>query len=229
MSPEHEKLERAIQELCRGGNTAGAAEHAVAGYGREIMGLMVSMLHDYDRSRDAFSIFSEKLLRGLPAFRWESSFRTWAYRLAHNVCCQVLRAPAGREEPVSMSALPDVAQRPRSETHPWQRTPVKERFREMRERLEPFERLLLFLRVEQQLSWEAVARILSGEEEEPLAGAELKRKAATLRQQFQRIKAQLRAMAREEGLLSPERWAAPFEAGCVRPPCGPSGSDPSRR
>lgn len=201
-----ERLERRIQELCRRGDIAGAVEQALAGYGQEIMRLMASVLHDYERSRDAFSLFSENLLRGLPAFRWESSFRTWAYRLARNACSQVLHAPAGREQPVSMSALPDVALKPRSETRPWQRTPVKERFRALRERLEPPDRMLLFLRVEQRLPWEAVARILS-EEEEPLDGTELKRKAAALRQQFQRVKAHLRAMAQEEGLLSPESSA----------------------
>lgn len=200
---EREKLEREIQELCKQGDVAGAVERALEGYGQEIMRLMASVLHDYERSRDAFSLFSENLLRGLAGFRWESSFRTWAYRLARNACYQVMHAPSGREMPVSMSALPDESFKPRSETRPWQRTSVKERFRALRESLEPQERMLLLLRVDQRLSWEEVARVMS-EGEETLTDAELKRKAAALRQQFQRIKAHLRSLAQEEGLIASE-------------------------
>jgi RNA polymerase sigma-70 factor, ECF subfamily len=199
---EREKLEQDIHGLCRQGDLAGAVERALEGYGQEIMRLMASVLHDYERSRDAFSLFSENLLRGLSGFRWESSFRTWAYRLARNACYQVMHAPAGREQPVTTSQLPDEAIKPRSETRPWQRTSVKERFRALRESLDPQERMLLLLRVDQRLSWEDVARIMA-EGDEPLANAELKRKAAALRQQFQRIKTHLRSMAEEEGLISP--------------------------
>lgn len=200
---EREKLEQDIQALCGKGDLAGAVERALEGYGQEIMRLMASVLHDYERSRDAFSLFSENLLRGLPGFRWESTFRTWAYRLARNACYQVMHAPAGREKPESMSALPDQTFKPRSETRPWQRTSVKERFRALRESLEPHERMLLLLRVDQRLSWEEVARVMS-EGEETQTDAALKRKAAALRQQFQRIKAHLRSLAQEEGLIAAE-------------------------
>jgi RNA polymerase sigma-70 factor (ECF subfamily) len=199
---EREKLEQEIHDLCKQGDLAGAVERALEGYGQEIMRLMASVLHNYERSRDAFSLFSENLLKGLSGFRWESSFRTWAYRLARNACYQVMHAPAGREQPVSMSALPDEALKPRSETRPWQRTSVKERFRALRESLDPQERMLLLLRVDQRLSWEEVARVMA-EGDKPLTSAELKRRAAALRQQFQRIKTHLRSMAEEEGLISP--------------------------
>jgi len=198
---ERERLEREIQELSRGGDVAGAVERALQGYGQEILRLMTAMLHDTDRGRDAFGVFSENLLRGLPGFRWESSFRTWAYRLARNACVQVLRAPAlRREQPMSLSAIPEQPFAARSDTRPWQRTSVKERFRALRESLEPQERLLLSLRVDQRLSWEEVARVMAEGEETPRAG-ELKRRAAALRQQFQRVKEHLRTLAEREGLV----------------------------
>jgi RNA polymerase sigma-70 factor (ECF subfamily) len=200
---EREKLEQDIHDMCLRGDLAGAVERALEGYGQEIMRLMNSVLHNYERSRDAFSLFSENLLRGLPGFRWESSFRTWAYRLARNACYQVMHSPAHREQPGSMSELPDQTFKPRSETRPWQRTSVKERFRALRESLDPQERMLLLLRVDQKLSWEEVARVMAEDGDAPLTGAELKRKAAALRQQFQRIKTHLRSMAEEEGLISP--------------------------
>ena len=104
---------------------------------------------------------------------------------------------------MSISRLPDEALKPRSETRPWQRTSVKERFRALRESLDPQERMLLLLRVDQRLSWEEVARVMS-EGEETLSDASLKRKAAALRQQFQRIKTHLRSLAQEEGLIAEE-------------------------
>jgi len=205
---EREKLEQDIQGLCKQGDLAAAVERALEGYGQEIMRLMASVLHDYERSRDAFSLFSENLLRGLPGFRWESSFRTWAYRLARNACYQVMHAPAGREQPMSVSALPDEAQKPRSETRPWQRTSVKERFRALRESLEPDERMLLLLRVDQRLAWTEVARVMWDSEEAPTT-ASLSRKATALRQQFQRIKNHLREMAVQEGLIEQEESPEP--------------------
>jgi RNA polymerase sigma-70 factor (ECF subfamily) len=200
---EREKLEQDIRALCKKGDLAGAVERALEGYGQEIMRLMASVLHDYERSRDAFSLFSENLLRGLPGFRWESSFRTWAYRLARNACYQVMHAPAGRETPVTMSALPDEALKPRSETRPWQRTSVKERFRALRDSLEPEERMLLLLRVDQRLAWTEVARVMWDSDEAPTSAA-LSKKATALRQQFQRIKVHLREMAVQEGLIEQE-------------------------
>jgi len=199
---ERELLEREIQALLERGDLAGSVERALQGYGQEILRLMTAMLHDPDRGRDAFSVFSENLLRGLPGFRWESSFRTWAYRLARNACVQVMRSPAvRREQPVSMSAMPEEPFAARSDTRPWQRTSVKERFRALRESLEPQERLLLSLRVDQRLSWEEVARVMA-EAEEPLPADALKRRAAALRQQFQRVKEHLRALAEQEGLVA---------------------------
>ena len=199
---ERELMEREIQALLERGDLAGSVERALQGYGQEILRLMTAMLHDPDRGRDAFSVFSENLLRGLPGFRWESSFRTWAYRLARNACVQVMRSPAvRREQPVSMSAMPEEPFAARSDTRPWQRTSVKERFRALRESLEPQERLLLSLRVDQRLSWEEVARVMA-EAEEPLPADALKRRAAALRQQFQRVKEHLRALAEQEGLVA---------------------------
>jgi RNA polymerase sigma-70 factor, ECF subfamily len=200
---EREHLEVEIQALCQQGENARAVERVLQGYGPELWRLMASVLHDQDRAREAFSLFSENLFKGLPGFRWQSSLRTWAYRLARNACYQVVHTPAAvREQPMSLSALPEEpVQVPRSTTQPWQRTSVKERFRALRERLQPEERMLLVLRVDRRLSWQEVARVMA-EPGEELTSAEINRRAAALRQQFQRLKAHLRTLAMEEGLLS---------------------------
>ncbi len=208
MSSERAKLEQEIRELCERGDTGRAVERTLQAYGMEIMRLMASVLHSPELAKDAFSLFCESLLKGLPSFRWESSLRTWAYRLARNACYQLAHAPSARETPVSASAIPEQPQRHRSDTRPWQKTSVKERFRALRESLEPEERMLLLLRVDQRLAWNEVARIM-WEEEAPPSQADINRKATALRQQFQRVKAHLREMAREQGLIEQEEPLEP--------------------
>jgi RNA polymerase sigma-70 factor (ECF subfamily) len=207
MANDRETVEREIRELCQRGDTGGAVERALQGYGMEIMRLMASVLHNPELAKDAFSIFCESLLKGLPSFRWESSFRTWAYRLARNACYQLVHAPSARETPVSASGIPEAPLRARSDTRPWQRTSVKERFRQLRESLEPDDRMLLLLRVDQRLPWTEVARVMWDSDEEPTSAA-ITRKATALRQQFQRVKAHLREMAIEQGLIEEEQSPA---------------------
>lgn len=95
---EREALEQLIRELCRQGDVGGAVETALAGYGTELPRLMGSILKDPERTREAFS---ELLVKDLPAFRWQSSFRTWAYQLARRHSA----VGAAREVPVTRDAF----------------------------------------------------------------------------------------------------------------------------
>jgi RNA polymerase sigma-70 factor (ECF subfamily) len=208
MGNDREKMEQEIRELCQQGDIGRAVEHTLQVYGMEIMRLMASVLHNPELAKDAFSLFCESLLKGLASFRWESSLRTWSYRLARNACYQLAHAPSARETPVSASAIPEEPQQHRSDTRPWQRTSVKERFRALRDSLAPEERMLLLLRVDQRLAWTEVARIMLDSDEAPTSAA-LSRKATALRQQFQRIKAHLRELAVQEGLIEQEEAQEP--------------------
>jgi RNA polymerase sigma-70 factor (ECF subfamily) len=199
---DRDALELEVRTLCEKGDMGAAVERTLQGYGREILRLMHSVLHQPDPARDAFSLFCENLLKGLPGFRWESSLRTWSYRLARNACYQVMHSPSAREQPMSISALPEQVQQHRTETSPWQRTSVKERFRQLREKLKPEERMLLMLRVDQRLAWTEIARVMA-EGGEEVTGTELTRRAAALRQQFQRLKGHLRELAEQDGLVPP--------------------------
>lgn len=203
MENDRETREQEVRALCQGGDVGRAVERTLQLYGMEIMRLMASVLHNPELAKDAFSVFCESLLKGLPSFRWESSLRTWSYRLARNACYQLAHAPSARETPVSSSAIPEEPQHHRSDTRPWQRTSVKERFRALRDSLEPEERMLLLLRVDQRLAWTEVARVMWDSDETPTSAA-LSKKATALRQQFQRIKAHLRELAVQEGLIEQE-------------------------
>jgi RNA polymerase sigma-70 factor (ECF subfamily) len=194
-----EQVEAALHALCRREEYSAAVELAMRSYGPELRRLMASVLHHPELAKDAFGVFSENLMKGLPGFRWESSFRTWAYRLARNACYHQLHTPAAREQPVSEPGANE-EQRQRTDTQPWQRTVVKERFRALRERLEPHERMLLMLRVDQRQPWTEIARVMS-DPDEPMTREALNRRATALRQQFQRVKARLRTLAIEQGVI----------------------------
>jgi RNA polymerase sigma-70 factor (ECF subfamily) len=198
-----EQREDEIHGLCQRGEYGQAVDVAMREFGPEIRRLMGSVLHHSEVAKDAFGLFSENLVKGLPAFRWESSFRTWAYRLARNACYHQIHTPTAREQPVSEPSPGDEAQRHRTDTQPWRRTAVKERFRALREQLEPHERLLLMLRVDQRLEWRDIARVMADADED-LSGPRLTRRAAALRQQFQRVKSRLRELAIEQGLIQTE-------------------------
>src|ERR1700729_473155 len=79
------KLETDARELCRQGDHAGAATLVVKGYGPEIFGFLVAVMHDDVEAGDVFAELAEALWRGLPTFAWESTLRTWSYAIARNL------------------------------------------------------------------------------------------------------------------------------------------------
>ncbi|HEX8439235.1 sigma-70 family RNA polymerase sigma factor [Archangium sp.] len=200
---DREQLEQEIQELCKQGEIHLAVDRIMRGYGQDIRRMMSSVLPDDERAHDAYGLFSERLLKGLKNFRWESSLRTWAYRMARNACLKLVSGASARELPVTRSAIPEHSVRQRSATNPWQRTDVKDRFRALRKSLDPLDQKLLELRLDQNLPWQEVARAMATPEE-PLTGETLARRATAMRQQFQRIKARLRTLAVRDGLVKNE-------------------------
>jgi RNA polymerase sigma-70 factor (ECF subfamily) len=60
----------------------------------------------------------------------------------------------------------------------------------LRESLDPDEQTLLILRIDRQMAWTDIARIMGGDAPEAES-----RQAATLRKRFERLKERLRSMA----------------------------------
>jgi RNA polymerase sigma-70 factor (ECF subfamily) len=152
-------------------------------------------------------MFAEDLWRGLPTFGWRCSVRTWAYSLARNAANRhVVVAQRRPERNLALSQHGSVSQaveRVRSATQIHQRTDVKDRVRALREQLEPDDQMLLLLRVDRDLSWRDTAIAMGGETE--IDDAAIEREAAKLRKRFERVKADLKRMAEEAGLLPSNR------------------------
>jgi RNA polymerase sigma-70 factor, ECF subfamily len=187
------ELEARVRALAAAGGGDGGATAAIRALGPAVLRYLRSLLRDEDEAREAFSAWAEKLWHGLAAFRWDASLRAWAFRLAHNAAAN-LRDEAWRRHRARLAT--GEASRLADEVRT--RTAVRvERQRQaldaLRESLTLDERSLLALRVDQELSWADIAEVLAaeGERVDP----------ATLMKRFERLKARLARLARDEGLL----------------------------
>lgn len=187
------ELETDIARHLDGGDLSGATCAILRGYGIEILAYLAAVTRNPAVADEVFSAFSEDLWRGLPRFRQECSVRTWLYHLAwHALQRHREDAFARRRAPLSPE-IEEVAQDVRSRTASFLRTEVKDAISRLREQLDPQEQTLLILRVDRGLSWHDVAEVLST----PAAPVT----EALLAKRFERIKAKLRLLAEQAGLL----------------------------
>ena len=82
------------------------------------------------------------------------------------------------------------------------RTETKTRLQALRDALPEEDRMLLVLRMDRQLAWNELARVLAeADGDVPLDDAALAKEAARLRKRFQLVKDRLREQAKKEGLI----------------------------
>ena len=169
---------------------------ALESFGEEIFSYLIASTRSEADASEIYSMFCENLWKGLRRFRWESSFRTWAYVLARHAWSHFARDPnrrRGRRVPLSEPEVERIAADVRSRTITLLRTEMKDRLTELRDQLAADDRSLLILRVDRKLSWSDIAAIVGEDEDDAAART---RRAATLRKRFERIKADLRAKLR---------------------------------
>lgn len=193
-----ERTEQTIRTHSEAGRNAEAVTVALKAFGPEILGYFVAMTKNEADAADAFSLFCEDVWRGLPRFRWASTFRTWAYTVARHALSRMVRDPERRRPKVPLSESPELqelAVAVRSTTLLHLRTEVKSRVAALREQLDPDDRTLLILRIDRKLAWQDIARIMAEGDEEPSA-AEVAKISAALRKRFERVKERLRKLAK---------------------------------
>jgi RNA polymerase sigma-70 factor (ECF subfamily) len=182
-----------IEALLSAGDLEGAASLAIRVLGPRILGYLRAVLRDEGDATEAFGGFAEDLWRGLPHFRRECAFRTWAFRLAWNAALHVrddaFRRRGRRLDTSEASRLADEIRRSSIGRAEHEHAALDR----LRAALTPEERALLVLRVDQQLPWDEIAAILQGQ------GAEIT--SAALRKRFERVKQRLAELARAEGLF----------------------------
>lgn len=181
-----------------------AARLAFALYGREILTFLRARLRGEDHADEAFAMFAEDLWSGIQRFEWRCTLRCWAYVLARNAANRYTNAPHRqrvRNLPLSQHASALVREESaRARTEPHRDTSVKHRMRALREQLVGDDQTLLMLHIDRGLTFRELALVLHNGEA-PLAGEAHARETARLRKRFERVKTELRRLARKEGLL----------------------------
>ncbi len=167
----------------------GAATEVIRGYGPRALGYLHRLLGNDADAADAFSMFAEQVWRGMPNFEGRSSVKTWAFKAAWSAAMKV-RDDAWRRlrEGLPTSAASHLADEVRTNTALRLET-LRQELEVLRAELTAEDQTLLALRLDQELTWEEVAEVLSieGRVIDP----------ATLRKRYERIKARLAAIVRE--------------------------------
>jgi RNA polymerase sigma-70 factor (ECF subfamily) len=193
-------LDGELRALHAAGAFDRVAARALEQFGPELYGFLVHTMSSEADAAEVFSELGESLWAALPAFEFRCSMRTWLYVLVRHAAARFRRSPWQRKERrAGESALEGAIAGVRSRTQPWLRTEVKDQFRALRDALPADDRELLVLRVDRDLAWDDVARVMLGDEAPDTAV--LRAESARLRKRYQLVKDELRQRARDAGLV----------------------------
>jgi RNA polymerase sigma-70 factor, ECF subfamily len=199
------RYDRGVEEeaVIRAAHAAGNLDEAVtlgfARYQVEVYSFLCARLRSEADAHEVFAQVGEDVWRGIAGFHWRCSFRTWLYTLARNAALRFERTPANQaRRRARVSELDEPAAADRSRTRPYLRTDVKDRFAALRATLDPEDQTLLILRIDRDLGWDDIARIVHDGDADD---ATVRRWAANLRQRFRQLKARIQERAKAEGLL----------------------------
>ena len=195
---ERDALELALRRSFEAGDLRATADAAIRSYGPELYRFLVGLARDAETGGELFAGACEKVWRGLPGFRWNSSCRVWMYAIARNHFFHWTRDRVRQRRAGALSEAPVAAlvQEIRTTTAAHLRTEVKEGFARLRATLEPDDQLLLHLRVEAGMAWNDIATVLAADAAPPSA-----RDVAALRKRYERLKRELQVLAREQQLV----------------------------
>jgi RNA polymerase sigma-70 factor (ECF subfamily) len=184
-----EDVESRVTALLSAGDYRSAATEVIRGYGPRALGYLHRLLGNDTDASDAFSMFAEQVWRGMVNFEGRSSVKTWAFKAAWSAAMKV-RDDAWRRlrEGLPSSAASHLADEVRTNTAVKLET-LRQELEVLRAELNAEDQTLLALRLDQELTWDEVAEVLSTE------GRTVD--AATLRKRYERIKGRLAAIVRE--------------------------------
>jgi len=202
---EPDQVEVAARAAWDRGDYAETTRIVFEGYGTELYSFVLA---SFDRQSaqagDAFSLFSEDFWRSLPQFQWRCSLRAWCYKLARNAAHRSRRAlyrQRARRAPLveGQAWIDDLVDLTRTRTELYLRSEVKNQVRVLRERLKREDQDLLILRVDRGLAWRDIAHAMLPPDRSD--DESVRRLEVALRRRFSEVKARLRRLATEAGLL----------------------------
>jgi RNA polymerase sigma-70 factor (ECF subfamily) len=162
--------------------------------GPRVYGLLMTLLRKREEAaEEAFSLFAENLWRYAGTYRREGSLEAWVYSLARNAAVTVTREgwrKRGRRLATREAEKLADDVRTRSALRRERQASVLDA---LRDTLDLDEQVLLALRLDEKLTWDDVARVMSSE------GARVD--AQAVRKRFERLKVRLGDEARRLGHL----------------------------
>ncbi len=147
-----------ILTLYRGGQVEAAFRLLVAAHGEKVYNIALFTLNDENLAADASQEVFIKVYRNLSRFKGDASLSTWLYRIAKNVCFDLLkkRHPERLEEDQERQ-LASPAPGPEAETiQDWEHR----RLRDAVAALPEVQRMAVNLYYFQQYSYEEIAEVM---------------------------------------------------------------------
>jgi RNA polymerase sigma-70 factor, ECF subfamily len=182
-------VERQLRALHGQGKFEEVAVIALRTYQAEVLRWLRNSVRDEVAAQEIWSICLENFWKILPAFRFEASIRNLLYRLARFATYGYFRGRQ-REQLAPESLLDSHAAPDLAETDERFTTEIRNELKQLCEGLTIKQRMILMLKVEQEMSWDDIARIMS-KPGELLMGEAFRREVVNLRQQFSRLKQEL--------------------------------------
>src|SRR5437867_11257482 len=124
-------------------------------YERQIYRVCYRFVENRDDAMDLAQEVFIKAFEHLPSFRRESSLKTWLYRIAMNHCINHVKKHS--QEFVEVNEFTGSI-RPSVQAH-MEHQEQREQFRRMIKHLPPKQKAILELRINEQLSYEEIAKI----------------------------------------------------------------------
>jgi RNA polymerase sigma-70 factor (ECF subfamily) len=187
-------VEEQVAALLAAQDYGRAAETVMREYGPGVRGLLLTLFRrNRDAGEEAFSLFAENLWRHIDGFRGESTVRTWIYCMARNAAVSVTREGWRK---LSRRLLTQDAEQLAEEVRTKSGLRLERQssaLLALRDSLDLDEQTLLTLRLDERLPWEEIAQIMSSD------GTPID--AAAVRKRFERLKAKLGELARQQGLI----------------------------
>jgi RNA polymerase sigma-70 factor (ECF subfamily) len=177
--PSREAVEAKLRDLIVARQLQEAASLAIRAYGPEILGYIHSVTIDPVAASDIYSQFAEDFWTGLSTFEPRAMVRTWAFRVARSAIARYFRDPYRRKgRRLNTGELDDLVAETTQNFFSCH-TPPEDKVARLRQLLSPEERELLHLRVDREMSWNAVVEITGDT-------------PAAARKKFQRIREKVR-------------------------------------
>lgn len=176
-----EHIEDRVSKQLQQGDLTKAVATILSTFGPELRSYLHGTLGDPEEGEDVYQELSIAIWERLPAFRFESTIRTWCYTIAHNRVIKRLqrysrrnrmRLDTGRQDALPAHSLTSLIEHQ-------QRVEAAQR---AAAQLAPKERAILILRSERALSFAEIAQVLGLSSEQ------------SARKSFQRAKERLKLL-----------------------------------